>query len=636
MSLNDLNQELYGPHADELAKRTHEQSSYDPTFGIGAKASPFDEQQQWNVPQKGLKPAQKRNLWIGISVFVFILLATGGIIFLQWWTKNAFHQDRVSISFEGPKEADSTQPTKYIIHWANNNRVTLKNAEIQLSYAENFQPTDNLNLKYLSPSASKIFIGDIKPMTSGQAELNGIFYAPKDTPVYLRGEIHFVPSNGAAELLMDSQVNINITAAPVTLNVAAPQQVVDGDGLEYVIEYKNLDVRRISDMQIRVEFPQGFEMTGSQPKASEKDSSWYVGSMEAGQGGKINIQGNIKGSANDGKRIIVSLGRMGEDSKFVVYNKQELLTRIVSPILTVSQQLEGKANGVVNAGETLRYSITFKNTGSTGLRDAIVSAEVSGAVLDFSRINVDKGYYDSAKNLVMWKASEVPALANINPGASGTLNFSIPVKTVIPVENKLSKNFVISSVAKIDSPDIPTPIDSNKIIGSNKIELRLASKVLFETKGYFTDPVIKNSGSLPMGVGRETTFAIHWQIISVSNDLSGAGVVSSLPAGVRWTGKFFPANEKISYNSRTNQIVWDAGDVLAGSGIIGKPREIVFQVGVTPQPNQVGATLDLLNKSAFTAKDVFVEQNISLESEKKNTLLYEDPTVGFANSSVAK
>lgn len=636
MPLNDLNRELYNPNSQDLAGRTHEQSTYDPTVNVGGSSSPFEQEQRWNQPEKGLSVSQKRKLWIGISIFLLIVLAIGGVFFYQWWTKNAFHQDRVSISFEGPKEADSTQPTKYIIHYTNNNRVTLKNAEIQLSYPENFQPNDNLNLKYLSPSASKIFIGDIKPMSSGQAELKGIFYAPKDFPVYLRGEIHFVPSNATTELSMENQIGVNITAAPAFLSVAAPQQAVNGDGLEYVINYKNLDVKSISEVQIRVDFPQGFEISSAQPKASEKDSYWYVGNLEANQGGKITVQGSIKGNAEDGKSIVVSLGHMGEDSKFVVYNKQEVITRIVSPILAVSQKLDGKDSGIVSAGELLKYSVTFQNTGAIGLRDAIITAEIKGNTLDFSKINVEKGAYDSAKNLIIWKASDVPELTNINPKAGGVVHFSIPVKTIIPIENKLDKNFVISSVAKIDSPDIPTPLDSNKIIGSNKLELRLASKVIFETKGYFNDEKIKNTGPIPMETGKETTFTLHWQVINVSNDITGTKVVSALPSGVRWTGKVYPSSEKISYNERTNQIIWDAGDIAAATGVLDLPREIIFQVGVVPQTNQIGNPIDLLNKSIFTASDTFVSQNITLGGDLKNTILYEDPAVSFANGKVAK
>lgn len=636
MSLDDLNKQLYNERAGDITKRNHEQSEYDPNLKIESNLSPFEQQERWNQPQKGLSPSQKKKIWIAVGILFFILLLIGGVFLYKWWAKNAFHQDRVVLSFEGPKEADSTQLMKYVIKYENNNRVTLKNTEIQLRYSENFQPTDNLNLKYLSPTSSKIFVGDIKPMTKGSLELKGVFYAPKDFPAYLNGEIHFVPSNGVNELSNESNIGVKITAAPVVLDISAPKFAVDGDSLEYVISYKNLDIRKIGNVQVHAVFPQGFKVSTSEPRASEGDSVWYVGNLEPEQGGEIRVRGQVRGQNNDGKNIVVTLGYAGENGSLVVYDKQELTTRLVTPVLTVAQKLDAKNSDVVNAGELLRYSVSFQNTGDIGLRDAIVTVEVTGKILDFSKINAEKGFYDSEKKLIIWKASDVPELANINPKAGGIVNFSVPIKSVIPIENKLDKNFVISSIAKIDSPDIPTPLDSNKIIGSNSLELKLASKVLFDTKGYYSNTHIRNSGPIPMETGKETTFTIRWSIVNVSNDLTDGRVVSSLPSGVRWTGQVYPSNQKVSYNERTNQLTWEVGNVSAGDGVLNPPREIEFQVGVTPQINQVGEPIDLVNKSIFTANDSFVNLGVTLEGDAKNTLLYEDQTVGFSKGKVSK
>lgn len=636
MPLNDLNKELYRQNSDAISNRSHEQSEYDPRVVGATQASPFQQEEHWQGVQKGFSPSQKKKIWISVSILAFILLAVGGAVFYAWWQKNAFHQDRVSVSFEGPKEADSTAPMKYVIHFKNDNYVSIKNAELNLSYSENFQPTDNVNLKYLSPSSSKIFIGDVKAKGEGTAELKGVFYAPKDSPVYIKASLDFIPSNGTEKLSMQGLIGVNITAAPLMLEVQAPQHAVDEDSLEYVIDYRNVDTRRMSDVQIRVEFPQGFQLGSANPKPSEKDSYWYIGNIEPDQGGKIRVQGKIRGIDQEGKDIVVSIGHVGNDGQFVVFNKQQLSTRIVSPILMVKQKLDGQDSDVIKPGDILKYTITYQNTGTIGLRDAIITAEIKGKILDFSKISIDKGSYDESKGMMTWKASDVPGLANINPKAGGEVHFSIPVKTIIPIENKLDKNFTVSSVAKIDSPDIPTQLNENKIIGSNRLELKLASKVLFETRGYYNDSKLKNSGPIPMETGKETTFTIHWSVINISNDISEAKVISSLPSGIRWIGQVYPSNEKISYNSRTNQIIWDAGNVPAGAGAIDPPREIAFQVGVTPQINQVGGPVLLVNKSIFTAKDDFVGQDITIEGNQKDTQLSEDSGVGYLNGKVAK
>ena len=635
MSLGDLNKELHNSDIKNISVRSHEQSQYDPSIN-SIQASPFDEKLEWEKAKGEMNRSQKNTLRIAAGILAVVVLSVGSLIFYSWWKKNAFHQDRVSISFEGPKEADSTQLIKYVIHYKNDNRVTLKNAEIQLNYSENFQPTDNVNMKYLNSTTSKIFIGDIPSKSEGSVELKGIFYAPKDFPVYLHGSIRFKPSNADSELAMETQMGVNITTAPVILDVTVPELAVDGDKVEYVIDYKNLDIRRLSNVQIRAEFPKGFQLVNAQPMPSQNGSYWTIGNLDSNDGGKIRIKGSLHGDDNESKAMIVTLGRLGEDGQLAVYNKRETSTRIVLPILTVVQKVDGSNNNVVNAGDVLRYGVKYLNTGVTGLRNAIVTVELQGKILDFTKISAENGFFDGSKNTITWKASDVPALANINPNEGGELYFSVPVKSVIPIVNKNDKNFIITSVAKIDSPDIPTPIDSNKIIGSNELELKLASKVLVDTRGYYTDSKIKNTGPIPMESGKETLFAIHWSVVNISNDLVDAKLVASLPSGVKWTGMIYPFNEKISYDNRTNQIIWNIGSVEAGIGSLLPAREVEFQVGITPQINQIGQQLKLVNKSIFTAKDTFVGSDITIDNPEKNTQLIEDTTVGYEGGKVAK
>jgi hypothetical protein len=130
-------------------------------------------------------------------------------------------------------------------------------------------------------------------------------------------------------------------------------------------------------------------------------------------------------------------------------------------------------------------------------------------------------------------------------------------------------------------------------------------------------------------VGQETSYTLHWSVTNVSNDLDGAQVSSFLPSGVRWTGKVYPEFEKgnISYNERTNEIVWNMGRLRNAVGVLSAPREVSFQVSIVPAVNQVGTKAPLIKNSILTAKDLFTNTDVRAEAKGRGTDLFEDPFI---------
>lgn len=627
MSLNDLNQSLYDPDS-EAEKRTHKENQFDPNLSKPADTEEFQRKEEWIKEKKGLTSGQKRAIKIGLWVL-------GGVIFLALLVvavykikQSAFSEDRVSIFFDGPADVDSTQLTRYVIRYKNDNRANLSNAEILLNYPENYQPEAATNLQIINASNSRIDLGKVEPHSEEEIILEGKFYAPKNYVAYLRVTLRYTPSNFNSVFQAQSQLGVNIKTSPISLEVAAPLEAADNNDVEYVVDYKNSSSLDFNDVRVKAEYPDGFQFVSSQPQSSEGNNFWYIGNLGAGQGGKILIRGKLQGSGDEGKIIKVFAGSSGSGGQFVIYTQNEKITRIITSPLSITQSVNGLKNLSVNPGEKLDYVINYRNNSEIGLRDAIVTAEIKSAVLDFSKLQLQKGFYDSSRETITWKASDFPGLANLAPGNGGEIRFSIPVLSRVPVKTENDKNFTIVTVAKIDSPDVPTPIGSNKIIASDTLELKLNSKVVLETLGYYKDSAISNSGPVPPEVGKETSYTIHWKILNVSNDVADAKVVSTLPTGVKWLDKISPAGEKMTYNERTNQIIWEIGKLENGTGILGPKREVSFQVSIIPQVNQAGKEAPILGLSLFTAKDLFTAKELNLENQEKNTMLTEDPSIG--------
>jgi hypothetical protein len=622
MSLNDLEEKLYDSDSG-IEKRTHEESQFNPLNSSNADLESLKKEKQWQKPE-GSGIDMQKVLRIGAMALGAIIIIAAFVVGVVKYRQSAFKEEKVLIKVEGPANASGVEEAEYKITIQNKNRVDLNNAQLLIKNSENFKPKEDQNLIIDSPSNSRIVIGTIKGKATKELKIRGTFFAAENTVVYLNAVLEYSPNSLSLKYQAKGQLGVNVGSSPLFLEVEAPLEIVSGNKVDYVIDYRNLSTEYFDGVRLKVKYPDGFSFIASNPSPSEGDNIWYLGSLRQNQDGKIVISGNLSGSGDEGKIVTAYLGYFGEEGNFAVYNQKEKMTKIVSTILSIKQFLNNKADLNVNPGENLYYIIEYGNNGDIALKDVIITEEIDSRVLDFSKLELKNGSYDASKKMITWRAAEIPGLANLAPGEGGKITFSIPVLDRIPVENSNDKNFIVSSTAKIDSPSVPEIIGSNKVIASNNMSLKLNSRVVLDVKGYYNDKTIENSGPIPPKVGQETSYTMHWKVINVSNDISNAKVVSSLPSGVRWIGKFSPDNEAISFNERTNQIEWEIGNLKNGVGIFDPIREISFQIGVIPQVNQIGEKLILLNPSVLTAKDLFTDADVKVEVKEKENILRED------------
>ena len=209
-----------------------------------------------------------------------------------------------------------------------------------------------------------------------------------------------------------------------------------------------------------------------------------------------------------------------------------------------------------------------------------------------------------------------------------------PEPSKIPVASANDKNFVISSIAKADSLDVPTPVSMNKIIAGNRMDMKLSTKLVLDVRGYYNDGTIANSGPIPPRVDQETTYTLHWIAKNVSNDVTGVKAEAVFPTGVVMTGKTWPDGAHLTYNERNNSLVWDIGNMKAGDGILTAPPEVSFQVKIKPALSQAGNYVRLINESTISATDSFTGEKIISEADAKDTRLSEDSQANLGSRVV--
>lgn len=625
MSLQDLNEELHKRESEARPDlRSH---TFDPASASDDSRIAFRDRSEWDgVDTRSFRERHREVIRIGsIVVGVVAVIAFTGFTFLKV-QQMAFGDEKVIVKIDGPSEVGGSESSQFTVSYANANRADLEDADLILSYPENFRPDAMTNLT-VNGSSGTIHVGTIAGHSQSKVEVRGKFYGSKGALMYLKAVLRYKPEKIGSVFRAETQKGITVRSSSLRLEMDAPLEVSSGGVVEYRLDYTNASDVTLSNLRLKTEYPSGFHFTGSDPKVSEGDSVWYVGNLAPGQSGHVRITGTLDGSRNEAKIFKVHLGIPQGNGDLLSYSDGEKLTRMVASPLSIAQTVNGLTTLNANPGDTLQYLIQYQNDGEIGLRDTIITIDIQSVALDFSRLILTKGAYDASRKIITWKASDFPELANLAPGKGGEIRFSVPVLGSIPVGSETDKNFVIRSVAKIDSPDIPNPIGANKIIGSNTMDVKVNSKISVQARAFYQDGRIPNSGPIPPKVGSETTYTIHWNAFNTTNNVDQAVVTADLPTGVKWKGKVDPISEDLVYDERTNRVTWNLGSMANDIGGLKPVREVVFQVGITPQVNQVGNDAALLGESMFTAHDLFTDESLSVHGAQKTTSIPEDTTL---------
>lgn len=628
MSLREIKNELYQKEPDKEVFR-HEKSEYNSDSIISNSSKKAEmPKDDWLENETEISGRDQKNIKTGAWILGGLLLIIFLVVGFYKIKQSFFSSDRLVISLEGPSEVKSGNLVTYEIKYKNDNTADLKNVVLKLSYPEDFKPEGNAQFKNEGTMISTAKIADIKGGSEGKVIFNGRTYSPKGNLIKIKADLTYVPSTASATFVASDQLAVGVTSVPISLEVLAPQSISTGDQVNYLITYKNNGTEMLENIRLKIDYPERFTFVSADPRAFEGNNIWYLGNLPGGQIGKIIVVGKLEGNRDEIKITKIAIGTNDSNGQFIKNNEENIRTKIVSSSLVITQTVNGLRNSNVNAGDNLQFEINYKNEGTVGLRDVIITEQIDSTILDYQTLSVIGGAYDTNSKTITWKASDYPELKNLAPGQSGKINFSVKVKGVIPVTNANDKNFIISSLAKIDSADIPTPVSTNKIIYSNKMDLKLNSKLLLNVTGFYNDTNIANSGPVPPKVGQETTYTMHFAVANISNDIENAKVETILPTSVVMTGKIFPEGSPLYYNERTNSITWNIGKVIAGMGVLSARNEISFQVKIKPSPDQAGDEASLLNVSTFSAKDLFTGENISAIVSGKSTRLLEDSVLG--------
>lgn len=627
MPLKKLEKEIYKPESEELKQRKLSEDYFDPEKAKREAEEKFKEKGEWQEGKSRLSYRSKKSIFIGAAVVLGIFVLFASVAGVVRFKQGSFSEERVYVEITGEDKVRSSDLISYEINLENDNRASLKGAEVRLDHSQNFV-VDSANVEFRREGDNNtIFVlGDMGSNDKETIEFSGRFYAPEDFTVYLKPKLRYTPSNFNSVFENEAIFSVEVATAPISMSVVASNEALETGFIEYLVEYENLSEIDFRNLKIEIEYPDGFTYNGATENPAQGNNVWYIDNLSAGQKGSFSVSGNVSARSGDTKTVRVSLGLRTDTDTFVLYNRKEDVTKIVSSPLYVRHTINENKSLNINLGDVLRYNIEFGNKGDKGLRDNVIVLSVDSEIIDFDKMFLNKGHYNSGDKTITWRTADIPELNNLAPGQKATISFEIPVKERIDVSNQEDENFDLNSRIRIDSNDVAYHALGPTEAFSDEVLVKLNSKVVLESLGYRTDSVFENIGTIPPKVGEETSYTLHWKMTNVSNDLDNVQVRAYLDTGVRWLNKVSPSEADLTFNPRAHEVIWNIGKVENGKGILDDPLEVIFQISIIPEVNQVGKNVTLSKDTILTGKDLFTGNDISVTvSGETSMIAIDDP-----------
>lgn len=606
MALQDIEKDLQRREST-VSKRPRKSTPYDVWSPHVEPVREPQERGTWQKITDHLGPARLKALVFGTLALSLIILMVLALQAIVRYRQGFFNSDRVVITVNAPDAIASTTTTEVTFTIHNNNRAALTHADIAVAFGSSFVPEEHQeNFQRHGADAGTFDVGTIAGGATVTKTVVGHFNGPEGSIADVAGTVRYVPEGMSVQYSAIGRSATMITQSPLTIDINAPNDVAGGNLVDIGIVVRNTGTEDARGLSLSVTVPQSFGLVTTVPTPNH-GLVWLLDTVPARGEVVVRLRGTVNGDVGTTQAFHAVVAAAANPS--VVFARKDYAPRMIFSPLILSQSVEGR--GVVYAGESLRYSIRFHNIGDTPLRDAIVRVRLDGRILHLAGLDIGGiGDYNPDDKTITWKASDVPALKLLEPNARGEVTFSVPIVEQLPVESEKDFHYAVSTVASIDSPDIPSAIRENKTVLSNVLAIPIGAKVVPTTT------VLYKEGALPPQVGKTTTYDITFAVTSVNNDLSQVRMVIPLPTSVT----FHKADGKgVAFNERTNEVVWNMGTITHGAGVTSPAPTMTLTLRVVPSVEQVGRPLRLAHGFTLTGMDTFIDKKFELQQSAIET-----------------
>jgi len=587
-----------------------------------------------------MKTSIFKNFFIFASVFLVLTLLYASYIFFKGGI--TVSNENIDISILGNNFTAGGEDLQLTVSITNKNSSDLDLVDLVMEYPKSSSTTPGGSSGL--PGGVERFRESLGTIPSGAVRnenLKVVLFGEQGSVRPIKFSLEYRVAGSNAIFVKEKSYDVTINSTPLNLSVDAPAEASSNQDITLRVKATLNATHPAAKLLLKLDYPAGFQFESSSPTPSLGNNIWNLGDLPPGAERNISITGKMIDAADgEEKTFNISSGSQGGDKSVidVVFNSISHTVLIKRPFIEARLLINGVSGNqyAANTKSPIQGEIRWTNNLDTKVNDLSIKAKISGNAVNRGTIDADAGFYDSATDTITWDKSSESDFSEVNPGDSGSVNFSVSPVSLFSASGEILANPVINISISISGKQSLEGFETTNLNNSDEATVKIISDVGFAAKAlYYSGPFV-NRGPVPPKVGSETTYTIEWSLTNTANSISKGVVRSNIPSWMKFVGPISPSGEDLTFNPSTREIVWNIGAIKRGTGITGASRMVSFQVAFTPSLSQVRTTPVIINDSVLTGHDDFANVDVRVSKSSLRTSLDSDPLFPSGGGSVAE
>ncbi len=550
-------------------------------------------------------------------VLIGLAAALGIVALVLFLYKPVPFADKIVFAAEvAPREIVSGASSTLVIRYENRTGEELRDANLVFEFPAHFllqsvdivsPPQREDGSGVVVAKGSVVEVGTIPVGGTGSVKIRGVMFGPIGGEQTFRSVMTFVHgAKSVAGQKADAQT-FSPSKSTLQLSLSLPEKILAFQPMNGMLTYKNTGAIDYPEVTVAPEWPAGFAFVSADEPM--RDGLFVIPALTAGAEGTTRFVGNI-GNATEplAFRFRPSFA-FGTDSY-----ELETLTQAAEVVPLPIRITHSVETDTVRPGGSANVTVTYENIGDVAVQDLriFVSSDSPFATTKTVEANFKQSH---------------PELAKVEPGQTGTITLSIPLRTSVEQSaTRVYENlpFATTASATFDMAEL-----SQATVSDSPITTVMTSPLVLSSFGRYATPSGDQigRGPLPPTVDEETSYWIFWNIRGTTNALRNVRIEGQLGENVAFTGRQTDSiNGGVAETG--NQIVWSANSLSPTLSPDSRIVGVAFEVSLMPTADQAGTAPTLLRNIRVTATDAVTGAFVSASGTAITTSLPDDAMAG--------